>query len=114
MDFEEQLHKDLQQYLQTMKEVDERFPTCPDVDGKWDCMDEYIIQYVLLLHGEDYSKTEKLVGGCESRVYHALMHQRLEPGTRDAFEAFVTCLHQLYLFGSAIQLKRLGYHLTAI
>jgi len=174
MDLEEQLHKDLQQYLLLMKEVDEQFPTCPDVEGKWeviarayipdgirefndyptaslgwmmyigmavakywdeeweiydkiedlysfmkdkrgyDCMDEYILQDVLLLHGEESTETEKLVGECASRVYHALMHQRLEPGTRDAFEAFVSCLHQLYLFGSAIQLKRMGYNLTAI
>ena len=25
---------------------------------------------------------------------------------------YVTCLHQLYLFGAAMQLKRMGYHMT--
>ena len=26
------------------------------------------------------------------------LHQRLEPGTKEAFNAYVACLHQLYLF----------------
>ena len=30
------------------------------------------------------------------------------------FLAYVACLHQLYLFGVAVQLKRLGYHMTQI
>ena len=34
--FEEQLHKDLHQYLLSMKEVDERLPECPDVESKWE------------------------------------------------------------------------------
>ena len=33
--FEEQLHQDLHQFLQSMKEVDERLPECPDVEEKW-------------------------------------------------------------------------------
>ena len=43
---------------------------------------------------------------------NALMHQRIEPGTKEAFDAYVSCLHQLYLFGAAMQLKRMGYHMT--
>ena len=31
---------------------------------------------------------------------------------KEAFEAYVSCLHQLYLFGAAMQLKRMGYHTT--
>ena len=34
--FEEQLHQDLHQFLQSMKEVDERLPECPDVEEKWE------------------------------------------------------------------------------
>ena len=67
---------------------------------------------VLLLQGVDYSVLEKVTGECASRVYNALMHQRLEPGTKEAFNAYVACLHQLYLFGAAMQLKRMGYHMT--
>ena len=45
-------------------------------------------------------------------VYNALMHQHIEPGTKAAFDAYVSCLHQLYLFGAAMQLKRMSYHMT--
>ena len=55
---------------------------------------------------------EKLVGECASRVYNALRHQNIEPGTKEAFNAYVSCLHQLYLFGVAMQLNRMGYHMT--
>ena len=75
-------------------------------------MDEYIREEVLQLTGVDYTVLEKLVGECASRVYNALMHQRIEPGTKEAFNAYVSCLHQLYLMGAAMQLKRMGYHMT--
>ena len=65
--FEEQLQKDLHQFLLNMKEVDERLPQCPDVE---------------------------------------------ETGTKEAFHAYVACLHQLYLAGVAMQLKRMGYRMT--
>ena len=170
--FEEQLRNDLHQFLQTLQEVDERLPECPDVEEKWeaiakayipdgireftdypsvslgwmmyigmavakmwdtewtiyskiedlyvymrdkrgyDAMDEYIREEVLLLEGEAYSALEKLVGECASRIYNALRRQNIEPGTKEAFNGYVACLHQLYLFGSAIQLKRMGYRMT--
>ena len=34
--FEDKLHQDLHQFLQSMKEVDERLPECPDVEEKWE------------------------------------------------------------------------------
>jgi len=78
----------------------------------YDSMDEYIREDVLLLRGVDYTLLEKLVGECASRVYNALRHQTIEPGTKEAFNAYVSCLHQLYLFGAAMQLNRMGYHMT--
>ena len=78
----------------------------------YDSMDEYIREEVLLLKGDDYIATDRLVGECASRVHNALMHQQIEPGTKEAFYAYVTCLHQLYLFGIAIQLNRMSYHMT--
>jgi phosphoserine phosphatase len=78
----------------------------------YDAMDEYIREDVLLLQGIDYTVLEKVAGECASRVYNALMHQRYEPGTKEAFNGYVACLHQLYLFGAAMQLKRMGYHMT--
>ena len=59
----------------------------------YDQMDEYIREEVLLLQGIDYTVLEKVTGECASRVYNALMHQ-------------------LYLMGAAMQLKRMGYHMT--
>ena len=170
--FEEQLRNDLHQFLQTLQEVDERLPECPDIEEKWeaiakayipdgireftdypsvslgwmmyigmavakmwdveweiyskiedlyvymrdkrgyDAMDEYIREEVLLLEGEAYGALEKLVGECASRIYNALRRQNIEPGTKEAFNGYVACLHQLYLFGAAIQLKRMGYRMT--
>ena len=78
----------------------------------YDAMDEYIREEVLQLQGVDYTVLEKVTGECASRVYNALMHQRLEPGTKEAFNGYVACLHQLYLMGAAMQLKRMGYHMT--
>ena len=80
----------------------------------YDEMDEYIRQEVLLLEGDDYNALEKLVGECASRVNNALRHQTFEPGTKEAFDGYVACLHQLYLKGAAIQLKRMGYHVTKL
>ena len=172
---EEQIHSDLQQYLLSVNEVDERMPECPDVEGKWeaianayipdgvrefqnyplaslgwmmyigmalakmwdddwqyyaatkddlyvylrdkrgyDAMDEYIRRDVLKLKGKDFAMTEELVSECASRVHNTLMHQDIEPGTKEAFLGYVACLHQLYLYGVAVQLKRMGYHMTRI
>ena len=80
----------------------------------YDAMDEYVREEVLRLRGDDYDALEKLVGECASRVNNALMHQNFEPGTKEAFEGYVTCLHQLYLFGAAMQLKRMGYRMEKI
>ena len=33
---EQELRKDLHQFLLSMKEVDERMPECPDVEEKWE------------------------------------------------------------------------------
>lgn len=77
----------------------------------YDLLDEYIRQDVLLLEGDDFTALEQLGGDCASRVYNLLRHQSIEPGTVDAFKAFVACLHQLYLMGMAVQLRRMGYHM---
>ena len=66
---------------------------------------------VKMSQGVDYTALEKVTGECASRVYNALMHQRIEPGTKQAFDAYVSCLHQLYLFGVAMQLNRMGYYM---
>ena len=96
---------------QIYSKIDDLYGYMRDKRG-YDSMDEYIREDVLLLRGKDYTVLEKLVGECASRVYHALRHQSIEPGTKEAFNAYVSCLHQLYLMGAAMQLKRMGYHMT--
>jgi len=91
--------------------VDDLYAYLRDKRG-YDAMDEYVREEILLLKGESYSQMEKLVGECASRVYNALLRQNIEPGTKEAFNAYVSCLHQLYLMGAAIQLKQMGYHMA--
>ena len=84
-------------------------------DTEWDIYSKIddLYAYMRDKRGYDaYTVLEKVTGECASRVYNALMHQRIEPGTKEAFDAYVSCLHQLYLFGAAMQLKRMGYHMT--
>ena len=80
----------------------------------FDCLDEYILEDVLHMKGEGLKQLNDLVAECASRTYNTLCHEHIEPGTRKAFDAYVACLHQLYLMGAAVQLKRLGYHMTLL
>lgn len=98
---------------ETYSKMEDLYTYMRDKRG-YDAMDEYIREEVLLLQGVDYNVLEKLTGECASRVYNAMIHQHIEPGTKEAFNAYVACLHQLYLMGVAIQLKRMGYHMTKI
>lgn len=98
---------------ETYSKMEDLYTYMRDKRG-YDAMDEYIREEVLLLQGIDYTALEKLTGECASRVYNAMMHKHIEPGTKEAFNAYVACLHQLYLMGEAMQLKRMGYHMTKI
>ena len=55
---------------------------------------------------------EELVGECGARTDTRLRHLQVEAGTQAAFVAFVAALHQLYLMGMAVQLKRMGYEMV--
>ena len=80
----------------------------------YDSLDEYICEDVLMVRGEEYENLSQVVSECATRVNYDLIRQQIEPGTKEAFEAYVTCLRQLYLFGMAMQLKRMGYHMERI
>lgn len=80
----------------------------------YDELDEYIREVVLRLSGVESATLEKVVGECASRIYNSLLHQAIEPGTKEAYEAYVSCLHQLYLMGAAMMFKRMGYHMTKV
>lgn len=80
----------------------------------YDCMDEYIREELLLLSGDSFIALEKLVGECASRVHNIMRHQNIEPGTKEAFNAYVSCIRQLYMMGAAVQLRRMGYRMTKV
>lgn len=80
----------------------------------YDEMDEYIREDVLMLRGKESDELEKVVSECATRVNYDLIRQGFEPGTKEAFDGYVACLHQLYLFGAAMQLHRMGYHMERL
>lgn len=80
----------------------------------FDHMDDYIREKVLLLSAEDARKLQNIVAECGERTWGKYRHQNLQPSSTEAFYAFVAGLHQMYLMGAAIQLKRMGYHMTKL
>ena len=94
-------------------QIDDLYLYIRDKRG-YDALDEYICEDVLSVCGEDYTGLENIVRECASLVHSILMREGIEPGTKEAFYAWIACLHQLYLFGMAIQLKRMGYHMEKL
>ncbi len=78
----------------------------------YDCMDDHIMEDVLALDEDSRKKTSALVAECAGRTNSMLRHENIEPGTPEAFRAYVDCLHQLYIMGMAVELKALGYRMT--
>lgn len=78
----------------------------------YDHLDDHICEKVLLLTEEERQAMVNVVAECAARTYHQLCHGSLQPGTPEAFRGYVAALHQLYLMGMAMELKRLGYHMT--
>lgn len=94
-------------------QIDDLYLYIRDKRG-YDALDEYICEDVLSVCGEDYTGLETIVNESASLVHSILMRESIEPGTKEAFYAWVASLHQLYLFGMAIQLKRMGYHMEKL
>ncbi len=80
----------------------------------YDHLDEYILDEVLDLHGDDAETMQTLVGDCAERAKRALFSQDIEPGTADAFKGYVACLQCMYQLGMAVQLKAMGYRMTRL
>ena len=91
--------------------VDDLYLMLRDKRG-YDNLDEYILDEVLDLHGDAAEQMQNLVGDCAERVKRALFARDIEPGTVEAFRAYVTCLQVMYQMGMAIQLKAMGYHMV--
>ena len=73
--------------------VDDMYVYLRDKRG-YDAMDDYIMDEVLCLKGEDKIKLQNLVMNCASGANDMLIHSGVESGTREAFELFVSCLRQ--------------------
>lgn len=80
----------------------------------FDHLDDYVREKVLLLDAAGADRLQHIVSECAARVYSLMRHQPIEPGTKAAFRAFVAGLHQMYLMGAAMQLRRMGYHMTRL
>lgn len=80
----------------------------------YDNLDEYILDEVLDLHGDAAEAMQELVGDCAARAKRALFALDIEPGTVDAFKAYVACLQCMYQLGMAVQLKSMGYHMEKL
>ncbi len=80
----------------------------------FDNLDEYILDEVLDLYGDDAEAMQNLVGDCAERAKRALFKRDIEPGTVEAFKGYVACLQCMYQLGMAVQLKAMGYHMTKL
>ena len=94
-------------------QVEDLYTMLRDQRG-YDHLDEYILEEVLDLHGDAAEQLQTLVGDCAERVKRALFARDIEPGTVEAFKAYVACLQTMYHMGMAIQLKAMGYHMTKL
>lgn len=95
----------------------ERYSHVPDLykmmilNTDFDHLDDYIRRQVLHLTPDQGENLQQTVGECAARTYNTISHLHVEPGTPDAFRAFIAALHEMYLMGAALELKSLGYHM---
>lgn len=80
----------------------------------YDHIDDYVLDKVLCLDTTSRAKVNDVVAECASRTYSRICHLHIEPGTADAMRAYMAALHQMYLMGVAVELRRLGYHMTKL
>lgn len=80
----------------------------------FDHLDDYVAEKVLLLNGKDVESIRKVIGECASRLNNRLMHLDVQPGSEEAFRAFIAALHEMYRMGIAIELNNLGYHMVKV
>ena len=81
-------------------------------DTDWESYGSRTDLYVFLRDARSRKKMSALVAECAGRTNSMLRHENIEPGTSEAFRAYVACLHQLYIMGMAVELKALGYRMT--
>lgn len=80
----------------------------------FDEMDEYILEEVLEFDEEKCKKITDIVAECACITNTFLRNKNIEPGTKAAVEAYLECLHQMYLMGMAVQLNDMGYKMLGL
>lgn len=80
----------------------------------YDNLDEHICEDILKLSGKEAESTSRLIGDAAEMVHALLIHEGIEPGTPTAYFAYIRCLLKLYFYGAAVELRRLGYHMTPL
>lgn len=80
----------------------------------FDEMDEYILEDVLKLDEEGCKKMTETVAECASITSTLLRKEDVEPGTKEALQAYLDSLHQMYLMGMAVQLNAMGYKMLGL
>lgn len=80
----------------------------------FDEIDEYILEEVLVYDEEKCKKMTDIVAECACITNTFLRNQNIEPGTKAAVEAYLECLHQMYLMGMAVQLNDMGYKMLGL
>ena len=135
--FEEQLRKDLHQFLLSMKEVDNRMLECSDVEEKWEEIAKayipdgirefqdfpsaslgwmmYIGMAVAKMwdtEWEIYSKIEDLFAYMRDKRGYDAMDEYIREEVLQLQGVDYTVLEKVTGEGAAMQLKRMGYHMT--
>ena len=77
-------------------------------------MEDFVTTLHEDLHGNAAEELQELVGDTAERTKRALYRLDVEPGTADAFKAYIICLQAMYKMGMAVQLKAMGYHMTKL
>lgn len=80
----------------------------------FDEMDEYILEDVLKLDEEGCKKMTETVSECASITNTLLRKEDVEPGTKEALQAYLDSIHQMYLMGMAVQLNAMGYKMLGL
>ena len=80
----------------------------------YDNMDDHILEDILGLDEAESKRMGSVVGECAARTLSAIQHSGIEPGTKEASQAYISALHALYTMGVAMELNALGYHMTKI
>ena len=56
----------------------------------------------------------EIVAECASITNTILRKEDVEPGTKEALEAYMESLHQMYLMGMAVELNAMGYKMLGL